>query len=174
VVAATHRDLLRWVAEGRFREDLYHRLATFPILLPPLRERRDDIPLLAQALLARMAPQRRRTLTPAALELLRQQPFPGNVRELRNVLERACLLADDGPRLGTAPVLQALQAGRAPASASAALAPPATSPLRQAEQQALREALAAHAGSREDLARRLGISPRSLYRKLRALPPEPS
>ncbi|MBL8308363.1 MAG: sigma-54-dependent Fis family transcriptional regulator, partial [Rubrivivax sp.] len=94
VVAATHRDLKAMVADGRFREDLYYRLSTFPIALPALRDRTEDIPLLAVALLARVAPQRRMALSAGALAVLQRHRFPGNVRELRNVLERAALLAD--------------------------------------------------------------------------------
>jgi DNA-binding NtrC family response regulator len=199
VVSATHRDLAGRVADGRFREDLYYRLSTFPIHLPALRERRDDIPLLATSLLARVAPQRRLTLAPAALQRLADHPFPGNIRELRNVLERAALLSD-GPVIALAQVERALgvaernarllPAAASEASGGAAPAWPAPGQpgaaglpggagllasalplglLRDAESQALRAALATHHGSRQDLARQLGISPRTLYRKLREL-----
>ena len=94
VVSATHRDLGQMVADGTFREDLYYRLSTFPIYLPALRERRDDIPLLSSALLKRMSPQRKLSLSASAQHLLQVQRFPGNVRELRNMLERASLLCD--------------------------------------------------------------------------------
>ena len=94
VIAATHRDLAAMVAAGTFRADLYYRLNVFPIRVPPLRERLDDLPALAAALLARIAPGRTLHLAPATLSALRQQDFPGNVRELRNLLERAVLLCD--------------------------------------------------------------------------------
>ncbi|MCK6423934.1 MAG: sigma-54-dependent Fis family transcriptional regulator [Burkholderiaceae bacterium] len=176
LVSATHRDLHAMVAEGRFREDLFHRLGTFPIPLPALRERRGDIPLLATSLLARLAPRRTPQLGEAALARLCAYDFPGNVRELRNVLERAVLLSD-GARIEVAQIEQALALGarrRAapPASAEAAApaAEPATAnPLRAAERAALRAALARHQGSRQALAKELGISPRTLYRKLREL-----
>jgi two-component system, NtrC family, response regulator HydG len=200
VVSATHRDLARRVADGRFREDLFYRLSTFPIRLPALRERRDDIPLLATALLARVAPRRRLTLSPDALQRLAAHPFPGNIRELRNVLERAALLSD-GPLIERAQVERALGGGGGHGDGGshgdqggAALSPPAamasaaagdaapdrpapgtadTTPppgsLRDAQARALRAALASHRGSRQALARQLGISPRTLYRKLRAL-----
>jgi transcriptional regulator with GAF, ATPase, and Fis domain len=84
VVSATHRDLDQMVAQGRFREDLYYRLSTFPIHLPALRERADDIALLAVALLTRVAPKRKLVLSDSALQLLQAQNYPGNVRELRN------------------------------------------------------------------------------------------
>ena len=176
VIAATHRDLPRRVAEGLFREDLFYRLSTFPIHLPALRERRDDIPLLATSLLARVAPKRRLSLAGAALQRLAAHPFPGNVRELRNVLERAALLTD-GPVIEAAQVERALGVGiAAPLPTPSAGATPPAGPLRPArarlrdtEAEALRAAAAAHRGSREDLARQLGISLRTLYRKLREL-----
>jgi DNA-binding NtrC family response regulator len=183
VVSATHRDLDRMVAEGRFREDLYHRLSTFPIALPPLRERRDDIALLTHALLARVAPKRALSVAPKALALLAEQPFPGNVRELRNLLERTTLMCD-GERIEAEHVAQALNSGRrspwqrataAPLPALAEPSAPASAPgsagpsLRELERAALRERAAAHQGSRAELAAVLGISERSLYRKLKAL-----
>jgi DNA-binding NtrC family response regulator len=171
VVAATHRDLKAMVADGRFREDLYYRLCTFPIRLPALRERAADIPLLATALVARVAPQRHLVLAAEALLRLQEHDYPGNVRELRNVLERAALLTD-GTTIRRAQVDQALasdlQMRRAPAPTAADLS------LRDVEDSVLRAQLASHQGSRADLARRLGISERSLYRKLKlldALPP---
>ena len=185
VIAATHRDLQAMMAEGRFREDLYYRLSTFPILLPPLRERLDDIALLAPSLLARVAPRRRLALSHAALQRLMRHDFPGNIRELRNVLERAALLTD-GDSIEAAQIEQALAIGaplapphRAPrllaspapmpSAAADRVARPAATPLRAAEHEALRAALAAHRGSRAELARQLGLSERTLYRKLRAL-----
>jgi len=100
VIAATHQPLETRAGEGRFRLDLYHRLAVFPIEVPPLRERREDIPALARhflATLARTGPAKR--LTPAALEMLVAHPWPGNIRELAHVLERATILAGDAPLL---------------------------------------------------------------------------
>jgi DNA-binding NtrC family response regulator len=178
VVSATHRDLDAMVADGRFREDLYYRLSTFPVRLPALRERREDIPLLAKSLLERVAP-RRLKLAADALARLAAHDWPGNVRELRNVLERAALLTD-GERIEAAQVEQALAVGRrvhaVPCAAPPAAAAPAPEtrtgqPLRDAEREALAAMLAAHQGSRAELARQLGISERSLYRKLRALDP---
>jgi transcriptional regulator with GAF, ATPase, and Fis domain len=102
VMAATHRDLAREVERGHFREDLYFRLAVVPLHLPPLRERRNDIPLLAQILLTRIAQStggetaataRELTLTEEAAHALQAHDWPGNVRELRNVLERSAWLA---------------------------------------------------------------------------------
>jgi DNA-binding NtrC family response regulator len=176
LVSATHRDLQALIAQGRFRQDLFHRLSTFPIALPALRDRCDDIPLLVESLLARLGGDRRLALALAALRRLVRHPYPGNVRELRNVLERAMLLSD-GDVITAACVDRALALGAATGSATAAKAgggaQPAPKPLlRDAEQAALRAALATHHGNRRELATRLGISPRSLYRKLRELDKE--
>ena len=181
VVAATHRDLKAMVADGRFREDLYYRLSTFPITLPPLRDRVDDIPMLAVTLLARVAPHRRLALAPAAVARLQQHAFPGNVRELRNVLERAALLAD-GAQIEAVHVERALASDAMPTTArpvamrgtARPAAAPADASLRDVERAALRAQLEAHRGSRAELARKLGISERSLYRKLRELDPDAS
>ena len=198
LISASHRSLPEMVAAGKFRQDLYYRLSTFPIRLPPLRERVQDIPALAAHLLQRLAPGRDMRLSAAALHCLQTWPFPGNVRELRNVLERACLLAD-GEVLDAALMAQALQPEATAWQAAAALpgayslpasaaspghgttaladagsafraAPVAT--LQQLERQALLQALQRHAGNRAELARALGISERTLYRRLRQLQQE--
>jgi len=96
VIAATHRDLPAEVAAGRFREDLYYRLAVFPVRLPPLRERPEDVPALAGHLLEKHARAHRkplRGLEPDALQALAAAPWPGNVRQLENALERAVAVA---------------------------------------------------------------------------------
>ena len=90
LVCATHRDLDRMVSDGSFRRDLYFRINTFPIAMPPLRERREDIPLLCDTLLANSA----KRLSDEALMLLQRHDYPGNIRELRNIVERAVLLTD--------------------------------------------------------------------------------
>ena len=185
VVSATPRDLERMVAEGRFREDLYYRLCTFPIQLPSLRERRGDVALLAPALLQRVAEPRRLQLSPAALAVLEAQDYPGNVRELRNLLERTALLCD-GDRIEAEHVREAIATGRRPAprpTVAPGPRPAANGPggapdgrpadLKALERAALREMVAHHTGSRAELAERLGISERSLYRKLKALDADP-
>ncbi len=94
LIAATHRDLKGMVERGSFRRDLYYRLSVFPIHLPSLRERREDIALLTDTLLARLAPGRAYTLSDDARARLQAHDYPGNIRELRNILERAMLMAD--------------------------------------------------------------------------------
>jgi transcriptional regulator with GAF, ATPase, and Fis domain len=100
VIAATHRDLEQRVVDSEFRLDLYHRLAVFPVEVPALRERLEDLPELAEYLLTRLgADSPRKTLSAAALAGLEQHPWPGNVRELAHVLERAVILAADSPEI---------------------------------------------------------------------------
>ena len=180
VIAATHRPLEQMVREGKFREDLYFRLSTFPIGLPPLRERASDIPLLAEALLKRVAPERRLSVSPDAMRLLAQQPYPGNVRELRNLLERTSLMCDGtvielshlqlalGSAAGAPRTGGGLAAVATLAAQGDAAAPPPTS-LHDIELAVLREQVRQHRGGRAELAAKLGISERSLYRKLKAL-----
>jgi DNA-binding NtrC family response regulator len=167
VVSATHRDLEAMVAEGRFREDLYYRLSTFPMRLPALRERGQDIPLLAKALLARLAPNRRLRLSTKAQARLAAHAFPGNVRELRNVLERVLVLTD-GDEVDERQIDDALAVHVRPAIRKADVNPSKAGhqSLREAEREALTALVLSHVGSRAELARRLGISERSLYRKL--------
>jgi transcriptional regulator with GAF, ATPase, and Fis domain len=108
VVAATNRDLFAMTRARQFREDLYYRLCVVPIVLPPLRERKEDIPLLARHFVANIAERLgKRALTPSArlLELLAEHDWPGNVRELENILECALVFAD-GPQLDAPPELE--------------------------------------------------------------------
>jgi two-component system response regulator HydG len=173
LVSATHRPLKQMIAEGRFRQDLYYRLNAFPIVVPPLRERREDLPLLVESLLARVAPGRRLTVAPAAMRALQAYAFPGNVRELRNVLERASLLCD-GEEIGTQHLDEEICIGCAgPARSDATDGQPADGEgaidLDEAQRQMLARVVHNHTGSRHELARKLGISERTLYRRLRAL-----
>src|SRR5690348_6998307 len=119
VLSATNRDLRAEVASGRFREDLYYRLAVFPIALPPLRERREDIALLATRFLVIAAEQQRKplpSLDPAAIELLTRYDWPGNVRELRNEIERAVALARPNESVRPEHLSAALRNGHATAN----------------------------------------------------------
>ncbi|MFN4325135.1 MAG: sigma-54 interaction domain-containing protein [Azonexus sp.] len=162
VVSATHRPLADMVRDGSFRQDLFYRLNIFPIHLPPLRERRDDIVPLAEALLARVAGGRQLRLGRAAIGWLRDYAFPGNVRELRNLLERACLLCDgDEIDLRHLPDARAITL---PLARGGAGGPSALS------DQQLQEMARSFPGSRKELARHLGISERTLYRRLKEMP----
>jgi two-component system response regulator FlrC len=169
LVAATNRDLAKEMQEGRLREDLYHRLAVFPVRLPPLRERPGDIAPLAEYLLGRIGIQLRRpglALDEGAREALLAHSWPGNVRELANVLERAAILAD-GPVIPAALLNLVARPGVAATAGGggATIAPGAT--LRDLEREAIRQTLAATGGHRKKTAETLGIGLRTLYEKLK-------
>jgi two-component system, NtrC family, response regulator AtoC len=162
-VAATNRDPAELRAAGALRDDLYHRLAVFPIHLPPLRDRRGDILPLADTLLRRIGAQIGRThleLDDEAKRVIQDGRWPGNVRELANVLERGAILAN-GPRIHAAD-LRALN-GAGPAAPTA----PAAPSLADLEREAIELALAATGGNRREAAERLGIGLRTLYDKLK-------
>jgi two-component system response regulator FlrC len=164
-VAATNRDLGAMIARGGFREDLYHRLAVFPVELPPLRARREDIPSLADRLLERIAPTLGRPdlrLTEDARRALAAGDWPGNVRELANVLERSAILAD-AAEIG--PDDLALLPGAGAAHTGEGGATPVT--MTELERAAIERALAATGGNRRQAAARLGIGLRTLYEKLK-------
>jgi len=166
LVCATHRDLPALVARGEFREDLFYRISTFPIALPPLRSRSEDVPLLVESFLQRPEARHVKHVHADALSLLMAYRFPGNVRELQNLLERACLLVDDDT-LRPEHLPEGLRgvadgADRRPAWEEIV-------PLAEAESGYLRWALGRFVGERSELARLLGVSERTLYRKLRRL-----
>jgi DNA-binding NtrC family response regulator len=170
VVCATHRDLEADVAAGRFRQDLYYRIATFVLRVPPLRERRAEIALLAHRFVRAVAERMGeppKTIGPDAMGALEAYDWPGNLRELRNAMEHAVVLADD----------EVIQPAHLPASltqpqsaASAASAPQSTSamPARLAalEKKSIEDALLAESGNQTRAAERLGISRRALLYKL--------
>jgi two-component system, NtrC family, response regulator AtoC len=161
VVAATNRDLAAEMQAGRFRADLYHRLAVFPIRLPPLRERKKDIVPLAEHLLLRIGEdlgRRGLSLSKSAQAALLARDWPGNVRELRNVLERAAILTEGKQ-------LEAEHLGASAPPALAAAGPAGT--LRDAERATIAAALAATGGHRKQAAERLGIGERTLYDKIK-------
>ena len=183
ILAATNRDLRADVASGRFREDLFYRLAVLEIQIPPLRDRTGDLPLLAGHLLRKLGVKNHkeiRSIAPAFVEALSRHSWPGNVRELENVLERALILARSdtlGPEL-LPPQIAGLVAGLAPGSTTDAFAPGELSPgvdltsglpgaMEDAEREALRQALDASGGHREKTADALGISRRTLQYKLK-------
>lgn len=155
LVSATHKPLRQMVADGTFREDLYYRISGFPIRMPALRERIEDLPLLIQSLLKRIAGPSAPTLGDAALDQLRMYPFPGNIRELRNILERARLFADEG----------VIEPEHLPEDVVSLPAEVRANASRPAD---LIQVLSHFKGSRSELAKYLGISERTLYRRLKA------
>ena len=157
VVATTNRDLPAEAAKGRFREDLYYRLNVIPVRMPPLRERRDEIPLLA----AHFAARHRKKLARSAVERLSAYGWPGNVRELGNVIERAAVLAPADEISGD--MLAPWLVGAASASAGSL----AGMTMEEVERKAIEETLAAQGGNREAAARALGITSRTLRDKLK-------
>jgi transcriptional regulator with PAS, ATPase and Fis domain len=180
VIAATSRDLSAMVAQGTFRADLYYRLHVLPIRLPPLADRLEDLEPLADALLddiARRSGLPHKALATDAMELLARHPWPGNIRELRNVLEQAALMTDDlvlGARhLSLPPMPAAAPVGPAATPAPAAAAPAARKPLPQAiaelEMRAIREALATTGGNKLAAAKLLGITYDSLRYQVKKL-----
>jgi DNA-binding NtrC family response regulator len=169
VVAATNRDLLAQVREGRFREDLYYRLCVIPLHLSPLRSRRGDILPLAEHFLQRFSPRGQTVhFTPAAVERLQGHTWPGNIRELRNVVHRGLLL-----RRGAA-----IDAGDltfdTEVSAETGMALPEFIPgqtleqiLAKLERQVVESALKRFHNNRERVARELGVARSTLFKKLK-------
>jgi len=196
IVSATHRDLIADVKAGRFREDLFYRLHVFPVMVPPLRRRPEDIAPLTRHFLARFAAEegkRVRAVTAEAMALIAGFPWPGNVRQLENAVFRAVVMTegqeigvDEFPQLAaladaapTQPALptQALHIGdwtgeaRTPAPATLRLTDPSghVRPLEEIEREVIRFALAHHRGQMSEVARRLKIGRSTLYRKLEGL-----
>ena len=167
-IAATHRDLEAAIAAGRFREDLYFRIAGVTLSLPALRERTDEIIPLAERFAQRAAAALSRAtpaITPAAQQLLLRYRWPGNVRELRNVIERATLLCDDAIDVGQLPD-DRMSRPAAPAPAEAAGLGEVRVAADALERQAIEAALARAGGNQTEAARQLGISRRTLTNKL--------
>jgi DNA-binding NtrC family response regulator len=170
VIAATNRSLEQMMKEGQFREDLYYRLNVFSIHIPPLRERRDDVTILAEHFIrnSSIAPKRSARVSEEAMGVLRRYAWPGNVRELENVIERALILCDGGilepehlpmgvrvtPQFG-----QDEESGRLPT-------------LEEVERRYIKRVLEECKGHRHKAASILGISERNLYRRLKELEAE--
>jgi transcriptional regulator with PAS, ATPase and Fis domain len=168
LVAATHKPLQLMVTDGRFRQDLYYRISAFPIHLPPLRDRADDIPMLVDSFLQRGGRTRHRISVDAqAMAQLQAHDWPGNIRELRNVLERARLFADDGiVRLEHLPE-SLIGAGRNQSKAAVPVEVAArTGEIGDVD---LRRLVEVSRCTRKELARRAGLSERTLYRRLKSL-----
>ncbi|MEO0081518.1 MAG: sigma-54-dependent Fis family transcriptional regulator [candidate division WOR-3 bacterium] len=159
VISATNRDLSRLVAEGNFREDLYYRLNVIPIHLPPLRERPEDVPLLANHFLATGASRlgkQVKGIAPEALEKLVAYSWPGNIRQLENVLERALVLCGERVEPGDLMLPEPSPTGP----------PTASSSMAEIEKQVVLERLKRFGGNRTKTAASLGISRRTLLNKL--------
>jgi two-component system, NtrC family, response regulator HydG len=170
VLAATNQDLRQAIADKRFREDLFYRLNVVPLVVPPLRDRREDIGLLAQHFVERFNQRNgtRRTLTQGALLKLTAHAFPGNVRELENVIEQAAALAR-GDSIGADEV--ALEKQGAAGGAGGADGPGKTlaQQVDDAEREAIQRALARSGGSLEQVSRDLDVSTTTLWRKMKRL-----
>ena len=180
IVAATHRNLKQMVQQGKFREDLYYRLSAFPINIPALRERKDDIPLLAEHFLSTIEDgEQYLPLSPPVIETLLSYDYPGNVRELRNIIERAVILA-----AGTAitpdhivlelreqvDALHAAREERLDASLHSELDQRMLVRRReQIDEATMLQALREHNGHRKSAADKLGVSERTLYRHMKKL-----
>ena len=178
VVSATARDLTAEIAAGRFREDLYYRLNVVPVMLPPLEQRREDIPMLADHFAARYAAERRVAtpeISPEAIAALQAYDWPGNVRQLRNVIERTIILAP-GDRIGRIdadmlpPELLSGQAEIVPGNAARSIM---GTPLREAretfEREYLRVQIRRFSGNISRTANFIGMERSALHRKLKAL-----
>jgi len=167
VIAATNRDLEQRARTGAFRDDLYFRLAVIPIVVPPLRERREDIPDLIEHFARAMAREsggRPRTFSAAAVAMLAQHDYPGNVRELRNLVERLVIMSP-GSAIGPADVRAVLPAAAEPQAAARRLA----EAVQDFERAQIEAALAAAGGNVTQAATRLGLERSHLYKKMRKL-----
>ncbi|WP_240906985.1 sigma-54-dependent transcriptional regulator [Paludisphaera rhizosphaerae] len=170
VISATHRDLAKEVAAGRFREDLFYRLNVARIVIPPLRDRPEDVPPLAEAILRRV--ERRHgwgelSLSPEALAAIRERPWPGNVRQLENALARAAIAARGRTILPEHLDAEEPLDPAIPAVAEASESLPLRALLAEVERRAIQQALTACNGNRTRTAERLGISRRQLFDKIR-------
>ncbi len=164
VISATNRDIQEAIAAGHFREDLFYRLNVIQLRVPPLRERPEDIPLLAAHFLGRFAEKNRKELaglSPAALEALGAYPWPGNVRELENAIERAVVLCR-GDRVGLEDLPPGVRGSR---GGRQVLSFPVGSPLKEVERRMIEETLRHCGGDKSLAANLLGITARTIYRR---------
>ncbi len=169
VLAATNQDLEDAIRDGYFREDLYYRLAAFPIAIPSLRERRGDIPILADHFLKRYAAAAEkpiRDISTNASQMLVQHDFPGNVRELENVIERAVLYETTDRLQPQSLLLHQTRGGSQPATTSSPTDATDILTLKEAERRAIIKALKTTGGNISAAARTLGIDRSTLYQKM--------
>jgi len=167
VIAATHRDLRELNKEGKFREDLYYRLNQVTIRIPPLRERREDIPLLIQHFIQQGNPEHGRQIegiAPEAVRLLANQRWDGNVRQLKQVIAQMLVLSP-GPVLEAADIPEEYRQSTEIIAVTSGFLAGHT--LQELEKAAIQQTLKLTAGNREKAAKLLGIGARTLYRKLK-------
>ncbi len=175
LVAATNKDLSKLVSEGKFRDDLFFRLSVVQVTLPPLRQRREDIPLLVQAFLKAFAEENGKPvpeMSPEAMDALMRYDWPGNVRKLRNVIEN-CVVMTTGPKIGLrnipAEVREATTGGGTLASSKFIPAKGSRFNLHDIEHRLILQALEDTGGNVTQAAKKLGISRRTLHRKINEL-----
>jgi DNA-binding NtrC family response regulator len=168
VIAATNRDPLRAMEEGDLREDLYYRLNVFPLHMPPLRDRPQDIPLLASHFLQEMGQREGafKRLTPAALQCLARYRWPGNVRELRNALQRSYVMTQ-GPEIDEQWLPRDAAATPSPMATNGSLHVPVGTPLADVERQVILATLEHYGRHKERTAAALGVSLKTLYNRLK-------
>jgi DNA-binding NtrC family response regulator len=165
LIVASHQDLMALVREKKFRSDLYYRVSTIPLLVPPLRDRAEDIPVLAQDLMARIADEMGRgdvSLSREALEALKRYAWPGNVRELRNVLERAALLTA-GRQVGSKDLRFSTDGDPQPTAGESTLT------LAEVERRHIERVLREEKWRVDPAARRLAVPRSTLYKRIKAL-----
>lgn len=168
LICATHKNILGMVRAGEFREDLYYRINVFPLYIPSLAERKEDLPLLTQSLIQRISPDKSYHLTDSAMKLLQAYSFPGNIRELRNLLTRALVLSNTNViRPEVIRDCLEMASGNVPvAGTNRGEQDGQWVDLKTAERDYLNELMRAHGNDKEKVAKIAGISLRSLYRKL--------
>jgi two-component system, NtrC family, response regulator HydG len=170
ILAATNRDLKEKVEERSFREDLFYRLNVFNITVPPLRDRREDIPKLAERFLADASRENtisRKRLSPEALRLLLSYRWPGNIRELRNAMETSALVSA-GDTIGEGDLSPEISKGLLPPSTSGPIPLPPPRTLQEIEREAIHAALEKTGGNKKKAAKILGIGIATLHRKVKA------
>jgi two-component system response regulator HydG len=171
MISATHRDLADAIAEGKFRQDLYHRLKVVSVKLPPLRDRREDMPLLIEHFLRELSAAHGKTITgvtPAVRKAFLAYNWPGNVRELKNTIESMIVIDADGV-LDVDDLTEDLQAASVPGGMGGPSGVDSLvgKPLEDIERHYINETLKRTEGNREEAARLLNIGERTLYRKLK-------
>lgn len=181
LIAATNTDLKSAIGKGQFRDDLYYRLNVVPLVIPPLRERREDILPLALGMMQHFNQELHKSFTgftPAAADLLQSYPWPGNIRELKNVIERTMILAPDGD-IDAIYLPEEIREHHAPDSSVTVLTSEDVSPtgqqyvtLREYEDEYIQQVLAATGNNKTQAAHVLGIHPTSLLRRLKKLTQE--